>query len=139
MPSTLVAFRMASALISMARKRGGGVGREIGIAGAAGEDHDAAFFQMADGAAANEGLGDLIHLNRGLHARVDPLLLERVLQRQRVDHRGQHAHVIGGDAVHVLGLLGDAAKEIAAADDDRDLHAQFVNVGQFGRDLVDAR
>ena len=31
-----------------------------------------------------------------------PMLLERVLQRQRVDDRGQHAHVVGGRAVHAL-------------------------------------
>ncbi len=93
---------------------------------------------MADGAAADERLGHLVHLDGGLHAGVNTLLLQRVLQRQRVDHGGQHAHVVGGDAVHVAGLLGDAAEKISAAHHDGDLDAQRVDVRQFGGDLVDA-
>ena len=49
------------------------------------------------------------------------LFFQRVLQGQRVDHRGEHAHVVGGDAVHVFRLHGHAAEKIAAADDDGDL------------------
>src|SRR5918999_5851357 len=30
-------------------KRGGGVGREVGVAGTPGEDHDATFLEVADG------------------------------------------------------------------------------------------
>ena len=71
---------------------------------------------MANRAAADERLGHLVHFNRGLHPGVDPGFFQRILQSQRIDHRGQHAHVISGDAVHLLGLLGDAAKKIAAAD-----------------------
>ena len=72
------------------------------------------------------------------HAGEDILLLQRVLQRQRIDHRGQHAHVIGGDAVHLLGLLGHAAEEVSAAHHDGDLDAQAVHIGELGRDLVHA-
>ncbi len=39
--------------------------------------------------------------------------------------------MVGGDAVHVDGLLGYAAKEVAAADDDADLAAERVNGGDF--------
>jgi len=46
--------------------------------------------------------------------------------------------VIGGDAVHVLSLVGDAAKKIASTDDDCKLDAQLVNVGKFGRDFMNA-
>ena len=45
-------------------QRGGGVGREVGIAGAGGEDDDAPLFEVADGAAADERLGDRAHLDR---------------------------------------------------------------------------
>lgn len=114
------------------------VGRKVRIARAAREDHDAAFLQMPDGAPPDERLGHLIHFDGSLHACIDFLLLERILQRQRVDDRGQHTHVIGGNAVHVTRLVGHAAEKIAAADYDRDLHAQFVNVRQLGGDLVDA-
>src|SRR5437667_46575 len=30
-------------------------------------------------------------------------MLQGVLQRQRVDHGGEHAHVVGGDTVHFPG------------------------------------
>ena len=93
---------------------------------------------MADGAAADEGLGDLVHFDGGLHAGVDVLFFERVLQGKRVDDRGQHAHVVGGDAVHVFGLVGNAAEEIAAAHDDGDLDTEAVHIGQFGGDFVNA-
>src|SRR5207302_3534658 len=44
---------------------GGGVGGEEGVTGACGEDDDAAFFEVAHGAAADVGFGDLVHLNGG--------------------------------------------------------------------------
>jgi hypothetical protein len=68
---------------------------------------------------------------------MQPLLLDCILQRDRVDHCGQHAHVIGGHAVHRLGLLGNSAKEIAAAHYDRHFNAQFVNFGNFPGYFVD--
>ena len=51
-------------------ERGGGVGREVGIAGAGGEDDDAPFFEVADGAAADERLGDRAHLDGASATRV---------------------------------------------------------------------
>ena len=45
-------------------QRGRGVGGEVGVAGAGGEDDDAALFEVADGAAADERLGDGAHLDR---------------------------------------------------------------------------
>ena len=47
--------------------------------------------------------------------------------------------MVGGNAVHVAGLLGHAAKKVSSANDDGNLHAQRVNVGKFGCDLVNAR
>ena len=47
--------------------------------------------------------------------------------------------MIGGHPFHVFGLLSHAAKEISAAHDDRNLHAELVNVCKFGRDFVNAR
>jgi len=45
--------------------------------------------------------------------------------------------VVGGDAVHVDGLLGDSAEEVATSDDDADLAAEGVNGGDFGGYFVD--
>jgi hypothetical protein len=68
---------------------------------------------------------------RGVHA----LLLEQVLQRQAVHDRAEHAHVVGAGAVHAA--LGDlrAAEEVAAADDDRDLHAAADDVAHLPGDV----
>ena len=93
---------------------------------------------MTDGAAADKGLGHLVHFDRRLHPGVNALLLQRVLQRQRVDHSSQHAHVVGGDAVHFTRLLGHAAKEISAADHNRDVDTEGVNVRQFGGNFMNA-
>ncbi len=74
-----------------------------------------------------------------MHTGIDALFLQRILQGQRVDDGGEHAHVVRGDAVHVLGLLGDAAEKIPAADDDGELNAELVHIRDFGGDLVNAR
>jgi hypothetical protein len=61
-------------------------------------------------------------ITRAQHAEA----LERVLQRQGVDHRGQHAHVIGGHPVHAgLGQTG-TAENVAPADHHADLHTQAI-------------
>ena len=70
---------------------------------------------------------------------MDALLFECILEGEGIDDGGKHAHMIGGNAIHVTCLLGDAAEEVAASHDDCDLHAERVNVGQFGRDLMDAK
>ena len=55
-----------------------------------------------------------------------PDLLERILQRQRVHHRRQHAHIIGAGAVEALGGGGHAAEDVAAADDQAQLVALLL-------------
>ncbi len=82
---------------------------------------------MADGTAAYERLGDRAHLDRRHHARQDAVLLERILHGEPVDHRREHAHVVARRAVHALGARGDAAEDIAAADDDAGLDAETLN------------
>src|SRR5581483_8588931 len=104
-----------------------GIGGKIRAAGAGSEDDHAVFFQVADGAAPDEGLGHLVHFNGAHDAGENFLLLQRVLQGQRVDYGGQHAHMIGGDAVHILRLFGDSAEEVSATDHNSDFHAQAVD------------
>src|ERR1700757_2251569 len=93
---------------------------------------------MPDRAPPNKWLGHLIHLNRRLHPRIHVLLLQRILQRERVDDSRQHPHVIGGYTIHVLGLLRDAAEEISATHYDRDLHAKLLHIGDLSCDAMDA-
>ena len=135
MPSTFVAFMITSARDLHRAQRGGRVGREVGIAGAGREDHGAALFEVADGAAPDERLGDGAHLDGRHHARHDALLLERVLQRQGVDDRRQHAHVVAGGAVHPARAGGEPPEDVAAADDDGGLDAERLDLLHVVRDL----
>jgi hypothetical protein len=117
--------------LSGAARRGGG-GGEVGIPGAARKNDDAALFQVTDGATLDVGLRQLFHLDGRLHARIDAGVLERTLERERVDHRGQHAHVVGSDAVdETVFRDGAAADDIAAADDDADLGPHRLDVGNL--------
>jgi hypothetical protein len=45
--------------------------------------------------------------------------------------------VVGGHAVHVDSLLGDAAEKVTSSDDDSYLAAESVDGGDFGGDFVD--
>ena len=66
-----------------------------------------------------------------------PCLFQRVLQGEAVDDGGEHAHVVGRDAVHVAGGGGHAAEEVAAADHQADLHAGARDFGDLGGQGVD--
>jgi hypothetical protein len=92
---------------------------------------------VAHGAAANVGLRDLVHLDGRHDAAEEPELFDGVLQRDGVDHGGQHAHVVGRDPIHIDGLLGDAAKEVAPAHNDADLAAQGMHGGNLCGYFVD--
>ena len=67
--------------------------------------------------------------------RGDAVVLERVLQRQRVDDRRQHPHVVGRRAVHALRARRQAAEQVAAADHDRGLDAELLDLLDVFRDL----
>ena len=45
--------------------------------------------------------------------------------------------MIGGDAIHVDGLLGDSAEEVSSTDDDSHLAAKGVNGCEFFGYFVD--
>ena len=86
---------------------------------------------MANRAPANKGLGNLAHFNRRDHPRVRPFFLQRVLQGQGVDDGGQHAHVVGDNAVNPHRRCRHAADEIAAAHHNGDLHAHLPDFRYF--------
>ena len=93
---------------------------------------------MSDGAAANVGLGDLVHLDGGHDAAVHATLFERILEGEGVDDGAQHAHVVGGDAIHVARLLRDTAEEVATAHDDGNLDTRLADLGDLCADLVNS-
>ena len=66
------------------------------------------------------------------------MLLERVLERERVQDGGDHAHVVGGRAVHPGSRAGHAAVDVAGADDERELQPLAVDPSDRRGDAVDA-
>jgi hypothetical protein len=46
--------------------------------------------------------------------------------------------MVGGNAIHIFGLLSYAAKKITAANHNCDLDAKTVDIGKLSRDLVHA-
>jgi len=92
---------------------------------------------MADRPAAYIGLGHLVHFDRGHNTCGNALRFKRVLQRQGIDDGGQHAHMIAGYAIHILGGRGHATEEIASADHQADLDASPRHFGHFSRHGVD--
>ena len=112
---------------------GGGVGGDEGAAGAGGEDHDAAFFEMSEAASADEGFGDAFHADGALEASLDTGAFECVLEGEAVDDGGEHSHVVGGGGNDALADFGKlpAAKNIAAAADDGELYAVLDDVADL--------
>ena len=118
-------------------QRGGRVGREVRVAGAAGEDHDAALLEVPDRAAADVRLGHLADVERREHARVGAVPLERLLHRERVEDRREHAHVVAGRPVHAGGRRLHAAVDVPAADHERELEPGRVHLDELARERVD--
>ena len=105
-------------------QRRGGVGREERVPRAGGEDDDALLLQMSDGATPDVRLGDLGDRDRRLDTCVHALPLERVLQRQRVQERREHAGVVGRRPIHPLGRGRHSAVDVPRAHDDRELRSR---------------
>jgi hypothetical protein len=74
-----------------------------------------------------------------LMTRVKTPILQRRLHRQRVHHRGQHAHVVGGRAFHPLGAALQAAKNVAAADHHADLDPKVAHRFHLLGNALDGR
>jgi hypothetical protein len=78
-----------------------------------------------------------VDLQRRHDAHARALTLERVLHGERIDDRGEHAHLIGGHAIHAgLGETG-AAEDVAAADDEPDLNPEADDLGDLDGDAAD--
>jgi len=62
---------------------------------------------------------------------------EDALHRQGVHDGSQHSHVIGGGPLDTAGGFGNAAKDIAAADDQADFHALLMDGPDFPGNPLD--
>ena len=122
---------------------GGGVGGEIGVAGAGSENDDAALFEVTHGTATNVRFGDRLDWEGGLDSSVDALFLEGVLHDKGVDYGGEHARVVCGGAVHAVGCSFGASPDVSATDDHGDLAVRILSFPYLARDegnsfIVDA-
>ena len=105
---------------------GRGVGGEVRVAGAAGQDDHPALLEVADGPPTDVGLGHLGHLDGGLDPGVLVEALEGVLEGQAVDDGAEHAHRVRLRPVHADGGAGGTAPDVATADDDGDVDAELA-------------
>ena len=101
---------------------------EEGAAGAAGEDDDDLLAQQLLSLAAGKAVAEPVHVHGGQDGRLFAQTLESVLERQRVDGGGQHAHVVPAVTVVLAGV--PAADDVAAAHD----HAYLDALVSEGRD-----
>jgi hypothetical protein len=125
---------MMSASISMA---GRGVGCKEGIARTCGKHHDAPLFQVPYGTPADIGLADLVDPQRRHDPAVATGLLDGILQGQRIDDRGQHAHVVPGNPVHAAGRHAGPPDDVAAANHHTHLDAGLADLPDVGGDTLD--
>ena len=66
-----------------------------------------------------------------------PSFSKRILQGERIDDGGEHAHVIAGGAFDAAFAARQTAKDIAAADDHDHFHAQFAHFADLLGHVVD--
>src|SRR4051812_45675497 len=86
---------------------------------------------MAERAAPDVGLGQLLHPDGRHDSRIETLALQDVLERKRVDHGPEHAHVVCRDAIHAVLRQLRATDDVATADyeADADTHvSDFLDV-----------
>ena len=77
-----------------------------------------------------------MHLDGAHHPGIDAHLSERVLQGERVDDGGEHAHVIAGYAIHVYGRRGDPRKMLPPPTTTSDLHTSLGEGGDIAGETL---
>ncbi len=87
---------------------------------------------MPDGFAADVGLRHFLHGDSGLHPGRNAGPFEPVLEGDGIHHRGQHADVVGRGPFHSRCRPLQAAEDIAATHDDRQLCAVGDHLGDVG-------
>jgi hypothetical protein len=116
---------------------GAGVGGKERVARASGEDDDAAFFHVPDGAVANEAFSDGFDFDGGLHPGIDAQGEQFFFQGEGVDDGAQHAHVVGGGLLDVA-LLGEfgSPDDVAAPHNDGELDTHSVGLLDLMGDVI---
>ena len=92
---------------------------------------------MTHRATTNERLSHLRHGNGALHASRHAVFFKPVLEREGIDDGREHAHVIPSRPLDAALASSQAAKNIAATDDDDDLDAELAHLANLSRHVVD--
>ena len=92
---------------------------------------------MAEGASADEDLGDLADLQGGHGSDFTASGFDGVLQGESVDDGGEHSGVMSGRLGHAELAGESAAEEVAAADDDADFDASVAALDDLSGDVVE--
>ncbi len=116
---------------------GGGVCGEEGVAGSCDEDDDASLFEVSHGLSSDEGFCDALDGDGGLDAGGDSEGFQLALEGHSVDHRGEHAHVVGGGSLHALVACGESAPDVSASDDHCGFDAHGVDFLDLSCDAGD--
>lgn len=109
----------------------GGIGRKERVAGAGDKDNDTTVFQVARGAAEDEGFGDIVHFDGTLDASGDTDIFEGAHESHAIDDGSEHSHVIGGGAVHAPVAGGETTPDVATAHDDGEFDPHGVDFFDF--------
>src|SRR6266496_511403 len=128
-PSTFVAFKITSALISSARSAAAESVVKNGLPVPAANMTTRAFSRWRT--APDKRFGQFRDGDSRKHSRVNIQFFQCVLQNNGVHYRRQHADVIGGRAIHVAGAFGNSTKYVSAANHNCDLYPQSVNLFDF--------
>ena len=92
-------------------------------AGAAADDDHIPRLEVFDGTRLGVVFADGLHADRGQDFGLHAVVLQGRLQGQRVNDRGEHAHLVAFHAVEAFLCAREAAENVASADDDADLDA----------------
>ena len=71
---------------------------------------------------------------------VSPEILQRAHERETIDHRGEHAHVVRCRTVHPAMRRSQPSPNVASSDDDGQFNPKLLDLGDlFGEFLNDLR
>ena len=120
-------------------QHGSSVRGEERIAGSPCQQHHPPLLDVAQGAAPFVALADLRHAKRRHGTSCQAGFFHRALERERVHHGGEHSHQVASYTGYTF--FGDvhSAKDITAADDDRDLHTKLPRSKEIGRNAFERR
>ena len=107
-------------------ERRAGVGGEVGRASAGREDADISCLHSLDSLPLRVELADRLHADSCEHLSLHAQCAERRAERERVDNGSAHAHLVALHAVEAFRCTAESAEDVAATDDDANLHAHFV-------------